>query len=228
MGSVHGPRRGKKPEPPRETRYRLKGRVKRLVDAGAKEKRTVSTKSCRHEVMLLQRAVRWWSYKYGLALEKRGHPVFEIKLPAKSLNRERRFEAGEVDRLFAAIDDDKTVLGRALTLLLESGMRRSELAESARWENLTIEHDCAVLWLPEAKHPDREVVNGRFVSLSPRAVAILRPAPSAARVAALQMLELVLRRPFALVVDPAPRQARWGALQIKVTLVASTAVPICM
>jgi hypothetical protein len=53
--------------------------------------------------MLLQRAVRWWSYKHGLALEKRGHPLFDVKLPAKSLARERRFEVGEEARLFAAL-----------------------------------------------------------------------------------------------------------------------------
>jgi hypothetical protein len=60
MGSGHGPARGgKQDDPPRETRYRLKGRAKRLVEAGEKEKATVSSQSCRHEVMLLQRAVRW-------------------------------------------------------------------------------------------------------------------------------------------------------------------------
>ncbi|MHB8495822.1 MAG: site-specific integrase [Casimicrobiaceae bacterium] len=174
MGSVHGPARGGKQDPPRETRYRLKGRAKRLVEAGEKEQATVSSQSCRHEVMLLQRAVRWWSYQHGLALEKRGHPLFAVKLPAKSLARERRFEVGEEARLFAAIDDDKTLLGRAVTLLLESGMRRSELAGAARWENLVIDDDYAVLWLPETKHPDPTVANGRFVALSPRAVAVLR------------------------------------------------------
>lgn len=171
MGSAHGPAKGRNPEPPGATRYRLKGRAKRLVQAGEQEKVTVSSQSCRHGVALLQRAVRWWSYQHGMALEKRGHPLFDLKLPAKSVARDRRFEAGAEARLMAVIDDDKTLLGRAVPLLLESEMRRGDLTETARWENLVIEDEYAVLWMPEMKYTDGTVANGRIVA-APRLASI--------------------------------------------------------
>ena len=63
MGSAHGPAKGRSPEPPRTTRYRMKGRAKRLLQAGEQAKATVSRQTCRHEVTLLQRAVRWWGFE---------------------------------------------------------------------------------------------------------------------------------------------------------------------
>jgi len=68
-----------------------------------KHKRVPSRLSCRDELTLLQRAVRWWSYTYGLALERRSHLGFEVKLPAKSAARERRLEAGKEEKILAAL-----------------------------------------------------------------------------------------------------------------------------
>jgi hypothetical protein len=61
--------------------------------------------------------VRRWSHRHGLALVKRGHPLFDVNLPAKSVPRERRFEAGQEAQLMAVIDNGKTLLGRALSLI---------------------------------------------------------------------------------------------------------------
>jgi hypothetical protein len=171
MGSALGAAKGRNPEPTRATRYRLKGWAERLVPAGEQEKVTFSSQSCRHGVALLQRAVRRWSYQHGLALEKCGHPLFDVKLPAKSAARDRRFEAGKETRLMVVIDDDKTLLGRAMSLLLESKMRRADLTETASSENLVIEDEYAVLWLPETKYPDGSVANGRIVA-APRLASI--------------------------------------------------------
>jgi integrase len=52
-------------------------------------------------------------------------------------------------------------------------MRREELC-GARWENLSIEADSGLLWIDDTKHPDSAVRQGRFVSLSPVAIELLR------------------------------------------------------
>jgi len=73
MGSTCRVAKGVAPAP-RETRYRLKGRAKRLEKTAEAGTKRVSPQSCRHELTRLQHAVGRWSYTHRLMLETRGPP----------------------------------------------------------------------------------------------------------------------------------------------------------
>ncbi len=149
---------------PRQTNYL---RQKTHVSSGAQAKRYVRPQTVRHELSMLRRALKHFAYAEELDFSR--HAIMHVKLPSKSpeLTRSITDEQAALIREHSA----SAVLGRALTFMLETSMRRGELV-SLQWEDCHLEQGYVVLH--DTKSPLEETRESRAVPLTPHALEILR------------------------------------------------------
>ncbi len=99
-----------------------------------------------------------------------GNPAKQVRKPKIDNRRERRFQAGEWERLLDAVNDTRTpFLKPLLTLALATGMRRGEML-SMEWMHVDFKRCTA--FLPRTKNG-----RARTVPLSPTAVRVLSELP---------------------------------------------------
>lgn len=112
---------------------------------------------------ILSRVYVLASTEWGISIP---NPVKGLRRPVQNDARERRLEAGEEERLFEYLPDLAKI---AVTLLLETAMRRGELTH-LMWRDVNIVRKVAIL---------RDTKNGdtRAVPLSTRAIAALTSLP---------------------------------------------------
>jgi integrase len=92
---------------------------------------------------------------------------------APEVNRERFLTAEEAQRLIAAIDaDENRVAANAITLLMLTGARRSEITQ-ATWEYVDWDKHTLLVPLSKSGRP-------RIIALNADALALLRSLPRAA------------------------------------------------
>jgi integrase len=94
-----------------------------------KRMKSVGPQTARHDLSLLSRAFNVAIKDWGIHLPH-GNPVRMVRMPSIPRGRDRRPTAEELAKLQA----DRTV-GVIVTLAVETGMRRGELA-SIRWEHI--------------------------------------------------------------------------------------------
>jgi integrase len=106
--------------------------------------------------------------EWGLVLPS--NPVDLVQLPAPNNPRQRRATAGELDQLLRACETrGNRLLGAAIQLAVETGMRRSELL-GMQWADVDLEG--RTVFLRNTKNGDP-----RTVPLSPRAIEIIGSMP---------------------------------------------------
>lgn len=98
------------------------------------------------------------------------NPISDIWRPSKGRNRKRRYKEGEEEKLLEAAATVDALLPRAIIILGDSAMRRSEFVMMLK-ANLDL--DRRVAHLPDTKND-----NPRDVPLSERAVEAYRSLPS--------------------------------------------------
>ncbi len=129
-------------------------------------RRTVKSQTVRHELGMLRRALKHFGYAEEIDLSR--HAIMHIKLPSKS------------PELFRSISDEQaaiiaehsgsSILGRALTFMIETSMRRGELV-SLQWEDCHLDQGYVVLH--DTKSPREDKRESRAVPLTPHAKEIL-------------------------------------------------------
>lgn len=127
--------------------------------------RPLSAQTVKHELGLLQRALKKSVMEWGVNLP-RGIPTTSVKMPKVGGARDRRLVADEEYRLLSACESAHNAwLLPSIVLLIETGMRVGELL-SLTWENVNLIGMVATL--PDTKNGD-----ARTVPLSEKAAGIL-------------------------------------------------------
>ncbi len=135
---------------------------------------SVGPQSVIHEINLLNRALKAAVMDWGIALPH-GIPTANVRKPSKPQGRERRVSQDEIDAIIA--HSSSTELSVAITLAVETGMRRGELA-ALTWGNIDLTKRTAHIPLTKTDVP-------RTVPLSSAAIAALeRLVPQQAEAAA--------------------------------------------
>lgn len=117
----------------------------------------------------MQQAVDTATREWGVQMPS-GNPFKQVRKPRIDNRRERRLQVGEWEALTReATRCGNPLIKVALTLALETGMRRGELL-SMRWRDLDLQR-CTVM-LPQTKNG-----HARTVPLSPAAVETMRAVP---------------------------------------------------
>ncbi|ELX11845.1 site-specific recombinase XerD [Janthinobacterium sp. HH01] len=144
--------------------YRLAGltstQVAKFRDLRLK---VVGPQSVIHEISLLNRVLKTATMDWGIALPG-GLPTAQVRKPAKPRGRDRRISEEEMAKILKATESAE--LRTIVTLAVETGMRRSELA-SLQWENVDLQR-------PAARLPKTKTDVPRDVPLSKRAIAALK------------------------------------------------------
>ncbi len=163
-----------------------KYRDKRLSTTSSKTGRTVSAQTVKHELGLLQRALKRGAQEWGIALPG-GIPTSSIKMPKAAAARDRRLEPGEEERLLAACEEARNAWLRPVVIFaVETGMRAGEILETKGtagkntprpvrstgllWKHVDLEKRVALL--PMTKNGE-----ARIVPLSGTAVEVLKALP---------------------------------------------------
>ncbi|MBN2680510.1 site-specific integrase [Acidithiobacillus montserratensis] len=164
-----------------------KYRDKRLSTISEKTGRLVSAQTVKHELGLLQRALKMATMEWGIALPG-GIPTVMVKQPSLPSARDRRLIDDEEARLLAECANSKNLwLRPAVILAIETAMRAGEILESfgtadtttgvrpqktlgLQWADVDLKKRTA--HLPKTKNGD-----ARTVPLSTRAVATLEALP---------------------------------------------------
>lgn len=137
----------------------------------------VGPQSVIHEINLLNRVLKAASMDSGIALPG-GLPTAQVRKPVKPRGRDRRVSESEISQI---LQMTKSVeLCTIITLAVETGMRRNELA-SLVWEEIDLDKQTAHL-------PKTKTDVPRTVPLSRTAVSALQKLPlkTEGRVFALQ------------------------------------------
>ena len=153
----------------------------------------VGPQSVKHELGLLQRALKKGAQEWGIALPG-GIPTFLVKKPSLPASRNRRLVDDEEDRLLTACADARNPWLRSVVVFaIETAMRAGEIVETwkqdpsgaldANGKHLQVKVSSGLLWenvdlkkrtahLPTSKNGD-----ARTVPLSSRAVVTLEALP---------------------------------------------------
>jgi integrase len=123
----------------------------------------VGPQSVIHEINLLNRVLKTATMDWGIALPG-GIPTAQVRKPAKPRGRDRRVTEAEITKILEATESQE--LRTVVTLAVETGMRRSELA-SLTWDEIDLKKQTAHL-------PKTKTDVPRTVPLSKRAVAALK------------------------------------------------------
>jgi len=137
----------------------------------------VGAQSVIHEISLLHRVLKTATMDWGIALPG-GLPTAQVRKPTKPRGRDRRVSEIEIEKILAVTESAE--LRTIITLAVETGMRRNELA-SLLWEDTDLKKQTAHL-------PKTKTDVPRTIPLSQRAVAALKifGAKDAGRVFSLQ------------------------------------------
>ncbi|BCA80489.1 site-specific integrase [Desulfuromonas sp. AOP6] len=117
-----------------------------------------------NDLSLLSHVYRVATTDWGIA--GLTNPCEHVRRPKRPEGRDRRLEAGEEERLLAALPAS---VGAVVRLALETGARRGEIL-ALRWENIDLGKRTARL-------PDTKNGTARDLPLSTRAVEVLRQQP---------------------------------------------------
>ncbi|MBU2804381.1 site-specific integrase [Acidithiobacillus ferridurans] len=169
-----------------------KYRDTRLATVSAKTGRLVGPQTVKHEIGLLQRALKKAVMEWGIALPG-GIPTAMVAKPRLPKSRDRRLVGDEEARLLGACAKARNPWLRPLVVFaIETAMRAGEILESQKQDMeagdddskmteattglLWVEVDLkrAVAHLPENKTKNREA---RDVPLSSRAIEVLKTLP---------------------------------------------------
>lgn len=139
--------------------------------------KVVGPQSVIHEINLLNRVLKAASMDWGIALPG-GLPTAQVRKPVKPRGRDRRVSESEINQILQVTKSVE--LCTIITLAVETGMRRNELASLA-WEEIDLDKQTAHL-------PKTKTDVPRTVPLSRTAVSALQklPAKTEGRVFALQ------------------------------------------
>jgi integrase len=118
---------------------------------------------------LLSAVINTGRTEWGLENVIRTNPVSLISKPKTPRPRDRRLEAGELDKLLSACANPNPWFRPVVIFAIETGMRRGELL-SLCWGNVHLEKRYA--HLPDTKNGD-----SRDVPLSPQALELLGDLP---------------------------------------------------
>ena len=163
-----------------------KYRDKRLSTISEKTGRLVGPQTVKHELGLLQRALKMAAMEWGIALPG-GIPTAMVKKPSLPASRDRRLVDNEEERLLAACGEARNVWLRPVVIFaIETAMRASEIVETwelnmktgkrervsigLQWSDVDLKKRTA--HLPKTKNGE-----ARDVPLSSRAVATLEALP---------------------------------------------------
>lgn len=130
-------------------------------------KKEVAPKTVQHELSLMSAVFNVAKRDWSIPIDNH---ITHIRKPPLPAGRERRLENDEEARLFAAANAGRTdMLALCITLALETGMRRGEIADLT-WEHIDLHNH--VIRLNMTKNGD-----SRLVPLSEAAEAALRALP---------------------------------------------------
>jgi len=166
-----------------------KYRDKRLTTISEKTGRLVSTQTVKHELGLLQRALKMAVMEWGIALPG-GIPTAMVKKPALPAARDRRLVDDEEKRLLDACANAQNAwLQPVVIFAIETAMRAGEILESWKYIKGTDGHKIKVrvsdglqwsdvnLTKHTAHLPKTKNGEARTVPLSSGAIQVLRDLP---------------------------------------------------
>lgn len=125
--------------------------------------KVVSSQTVIHEINLLNRVLKAATLDWGIALPG-GLPTSQVRKPVKPRGRDRRVTPAEIEKILEATESSE--LRAIVTLAVETGMRRNELA-SLMWDEVDLKKQTAHL-------PKTKTDVPRTVPLSKAAVAALK------------------------------------------------------
>ncbi|KAB8052210.1 tyrosine-type recombinase/integrase [Janthinobacterium rivuli] len=125
--------------------------------------KVVGPQSVIHEINLLNRVLKTATMDWGIALPG-GLPTAQVRKPIKPRGRDRRVTEEEITKILESTGSDE--LRTIVTLAVETGMRRSELA-SLTWDEVDLKKQTAHL-------PKTKTDVPRTVPLSTTAVKSLK------------------------------------------------------
>lgn len=117
-----------------------------------KRSKEVSNSTVRNEFALFKHLFNKAASEWGM--DGLLNPAEGVKFPKKTLGRDRRLDAGELERLLAAADTNAE-MPELIILAVETGMRRSEMT-SLLWKDVNLEGK--QLTLHQTKSGKRRVV----------------------------------------------------------------------
>ena len=129
----------------------------------------VSAGTVLKDLSLLSAVINTGTTEWGLENVLRSNPVSLISKPRTPRPRDRRLEAGELERLLSAGTSPNPWFRPVVLFAIETGMRRGEIL-SLTWENVHLGK--RYVHLPDTKNGD-----SRDVPLSPMALELLRDLP---------------------------------------------------
>ena len=129
----------------------------------------VSAGTVLKDLSLLSAVINTGTTEWGLEKVLRTNPVSLISKPRAPRPRDRRLEAGELERLLATGASPNPWFRSVVLFAIETGMRRGEIL-SLCWEHIHL--DKRYVHLPDTKNGD-----SRDVPLSPLALDLLRDLP---------------------------------------------------
>jgi integrase len=129
----------------------------------------VSSATVRRDLHLLSHIINKGRREWGLEHTFGTNPISLISKPRAPRPRDRRLEAGELERLLAACHSPNPWFRPVVLFAIETGMRRGEIL-SLCWENVHLGK--RYVHLPDTKNGD-----SRDVPLSPQALELLRDLP---------------------------------------------------
>ena len=118
---------------------------------------------------LLSAMINTGTTEWGLENNVRTNPVSLISKPRAPRARDKRSEAGELERLLSACPSPNPWFRAVVLFAIETGMRRGEIL-SLTWENVHLGK--RYVHLPDTKNGD-----SRDLQLSPQALELLRELP---------------------------------------------------
>jgi len=128
-----------------------------------KRLQVVGPQSVIHEINLLNRVLKTATMDWGIALPG-GIPTAQVRKPMKPRGRDRRVSNAEIKKILDVTESAE--LQAIITIAIETGMRRSELADLT-WEEIDLKKQIAHLPRTKTDVP-------RTVPLSKTAVAALK------------------------------------------------------
>jgi len=129
----------------------------------------VSAGTVLKDLGLLSAVINTGRTEWGLENVLRTNPASIISKPRAPRPRDRRLEAGELERLLAAGPSPNPWFRAVVLFAIETGMRRGEIL-SLTWENVHLGK--RYVHLPDTKNGD-----SRDVPLSPQALELLKDLP---------------------------------------------------
>ena len=131
----------------------------------------VSSSTVRRELAIVRHAIEVARKEWGLPLT--GNPVAEIRYPPLKDGRDRRLEAGELERLMEALARCQSrELSQIVLLAIETGLRRAELLNLS-WKHIDLRRRMAHIPITKTGKP-------RTIPLTDAACDILSDCPRSA------------------------------------------------